>query len=1062
MAKIDIQSFLEECSISSQKAYDAFKNLLHENYEKDSIKETHDFLFLLFNYVENLENNEKFEDKYHFNFKKIIVRGKNEEIKLLQFPSIFSPEEWSFTFYEGLSRFPSSYFSGKKIVELGCGNGWICISLALNTDLDFIYGLDINPKAITCAKINLALNAFNDEGEEIKTYSGKGLWESLFFGESDLLAYCRENHIELDRIIGCIPQVLSPDPEKLIKNITEHSTDEQLYDLSNYCSVKGHVEDEFGLGLIATAIEESLQCLKAGGTVVMNLGGRPGAQILEGLFKRRGFLVNKIWSTKVIQAEDTDIQALVEIEKRTGHKFEFFMGLDAREPINAQTAEAYVKQGGVITHSLSVYEAWLEKRKEVQNIFEFLQGDEFKETRQLMDLHSNEHEVFEERVDFLSKLSNLLTGPGVLPYEKTQGKKELRENLSRFLRSYYRVPLSKEKILISPSRNEIINNVLLLFRPQTVLVDEELFDQNSQIQKMKNYYNWDINSYACPRRIGLVKELVEKLRPQLLVSFLNPSENEFEENVEQLFKVTAEYGTRLILDISDYFDISSQPQKNAVLFYLKEKPLPQHVIINCDLVKNKVYENLQLCFSLTENELLMEHLNAAAELSYSRAPFLTQYYYEVLLNGLLSFRLSEDKVIERPSSKKEDLPKNFDGLSAEAIGMLNHPSMVRERLPMDESTVRLDYGENSLPMATDLKVGIYESFVRSPHVEDESNPKEEIDKFLEENYGLLKGDEGQMIFASGVAPLFHSLARICALKNECLIFPQGTYGEFVACAQFVGARFEVCPTEEKQSFKLTPEVLNKVLKDKKGAWVFLNLPIVNPTGAFYSEKEFIELVKVIKSHKAKLVMDTIFSGLEFDSTLKKQKIGNLLGKDLDWVFMGGVSKLYAAGGLRFGFALCSSSDLAFYFEQINTFKPHFTCLYTARKIYKNFNEGNPSLLKFLAEQRSLLKKRSEILTSTLEKSGWSVLHSSGGLFLVAAPKSYFGKTVSIDDKGISKNYVLDSKNFYEVFFFSTGVLINGSEWTGIPNYCRFVLSVSEEEFKKGLEAIKSFRTMIGN
>ena len=35
-------------------------------------------------------------------------------------------------------------------------------------------------------------------------------------------------------MIGCIPQVLSPDPEKLIQNISEHSSDEQLYDLSNY------------------------------------------------------------------------------------------------------------------------------------------------------------------------------------------------------------------------------------------------------------------------------------------------------------------------------------------------------------------------------------------------------------------------------------------------------------------------------------------------------------------------------------------------------------------------------------------------------------------------------------------------------------------------------------------------------------------------------------------------------------------------------------------------------------------------------------------------------------
>ena len=361
MALFTIQNFLEECELSSQKAYEAFKGILYAENEKSHIQKTYECLHSLFEFYERVEDKDLFLKKYHFNFKTILLGGHREKLRLIQFPSIFSPEEWSFTFYEGLSRLPHSTFTGKKISELGCGNGWICLSLALNTDLDFIYGLDINPRAITCAKLNLAFNSFENKSTVAKTYSGKSLWESVLFEESDLLSYIREKDISLDKVIGCIPQVLSPDPEKLIQNISEHSSDEQLYDLSNYCSIKGHVEDEFGLGLIASALEESLQILKAGGSVIMNLGGRPGTTILEELFKRRGFSVNKLWSTKVLQAEDTDIKVLVEIEKRTGHKFEFFMGLDAREPINAQTAEIFSKNGGRIAHSLSVYEATLPK-----------------------------------------------------------------------------------------------------------------------------------------------------------------------------------------------------------------------------------------------------------------------------------------------------------------------------------------------------------------------------------------------------------------------------------------------------------------------------------------------------------------------------------------------------------------------------------------------------------------------------------------------------------------------------------------------------------------------------
>lgn len=45
-------------------------------------------------------------------------------------PSIFFPEDWSFTFYEGLNRHQDSIFKDKTVAELGCGNGWITIAIA--------------------------------------------------------------------------------------------------------------------------------------------------------------------------------------------------------------------------------------------------------------------------------------------------------------------------------------------------------------------------------------------------------------------------------------------------------------------------------------------------------------------------------------------------------------------------------------------------------------------------------------------------------------------------------------------------------------------------------------------------------------------------------------------------------------------------------------------------------------------------------------------------------------------------------------------------------------------
>ena len=70
-----------------------------------------------------------------------------------------------------------------------------------------VYGLDINPRAIKVAWINLYLNAIDENGNYIYDREGKTLLDRVEFHESDLLAYCRFNNMQLDRIVGCIPQV---------------------------------------------------------------------------------------------------------------------------------------------------------------------------------------------------------------------------------------------------------------------------------------------------------------------------------------------------------------------------------------------------------------------------------------------------------------------------------------------------------------------------------------------------------------------------------------------------------------------------------------------------------------------------------------------------------------------------------------------------------------------------------------------------------------------------------------------------------------------------------------
>jgi len=72
-----------------------------------------------------------------------------------------------------------------------------------------VYGLDINPRAVKVSWINLYLNALDEKGQPIYDEEKKTLLDRVEFHESDLLSYCREHGIQLERIVGCIPQVFS-------------------------------------------------------------------------------------------------------------------------------------------------------------------------------------------------------------------------------------------------------------------------------------------------------------------------------------------------------------------------------------------------------------------------------------------------------------------------------------------------------------------------------------------------------------------------------------------------------------------------------------------------------------------------------------------------------------------------------------------------------------------------------------------------------------------------------------------------------------------------------------
>ncbi|XP_057977849.1 methionine S-methyltransferase [Malania oleifera] len=1085
-----MEEFLKQCEQSGDAAYGAFRSLLERLEDPSSRTHARVFLSRLHRRFSSDDSSDHCLRTYHFQIQDIFLEQyegyqRRKKLTMMIIPSIFFPEDWSFTFYEGLNRHPDSIFKDKTVAELGCGNGWISIALAEKWSPLKVYGLDINPRAVKISWINLFFNALDDDGQPIYDGEKKTLLDRVEFHESDLLAYCRDNNIKLERIVGCIPQILNPNPDAMSKIITENASEEFLHSLSNYCALQGFVEDQFGLGLIARAVEEGIAVIQPMGIMIFNMGGRPGQAVCKRLFERRGFRVTKLWQTKVIQAGDTDISALVEIEKNSPHRFEFFMGLVADQPICARTAWAYGKAGGRISHALSVYSCQLRQPNQVKTIFEFLKNG-FQDISSSLDLSFDDDSVADEKIPFLAHFASVLKESSFFPYEPPAGSKQFRNLISGFMKTYHHIPLDADNVVVFPSRAAAIENALRLFSPRLAVVDEHLTQhlprqwltsltiENSETDNSPEDV---LTVIEAPRQSDLIIELIKKLKPQVVVTGMAHFEAVTSSAFEHLLDTTRETGSRLFLDISDHFELSSLPGSNGVLKYLAGTTLPSHAAIICGLLRNRVYSDLEVAFVISEEESIFKSLSKTVELLEGSTALISQYYYGRLFHELLAFQLAD----RHPPSKREcEKAKSVEmiGFATSAISVLNKAELSISDAK-NSSLIHMDVDQCFLPIPSPVKAAIFESFARQNVTESETDVTAIFKQFVKSNYGFPTNGSTKFIYADRSLALFNKLVLCCIQEGGTLCFPAGSPGNYVSAAKFLKANVVNIPTRSEVGFKLTQKILTGVFETVNKPWLYICGPTINPTGLLYSSEEIENILSICAKFGAKVVIDTSFSGLELDfngwggwdleGSLAKL---NSSGKSSFCVsLLGGLSLKMLTGGLAFGFLALDPllADAFYSFPGLS--KPHSTVKYGIKKLLGLMEQKAGGLLDEIAEQKKILGSRVKRLKEVMESCGWDVLEASAGVSLVAKPSAYIGKTVklkhSLQDGCITENDAayevkLDDSNIRNAIILATGLCINSGAWTGIPGYCRFTIALEDSEFERALDCIVKFKNAISN
>ncbi len=90
-------------------------------------------------------------------------------------------------------------------------------------------------------------------------------------------------------------------------------------------------------------------------------------------------------------------------------------------------------------------------------------------------------------------------------------------------------------------------------------------------------------------------------------------------------------------------------------------------------------------------------------------------------------------------------------------------------------------------------------------------------------------------------------------------------------------------------------------------------------------------------------------------------------------------------------------------------KYYFSFVTQTVKTYNGdrLTKDNELLTEHQESQRQLLQTRAKQLTEVLQRSGWKPIMPQGGLFLVAKPDAFLGKTVSYEQDGLKQETVID-------------------------------------------------------
>lgn len=311
--------------------------------------------------------------------------------------------------------------------------------------------------------------------------------------------------------------------------------------------------------------------------------------------------------------------------------------------------------------------------------------------------------------------------------------------------------------------------------------------------------------------------------------------------------------------------------------------------------------------------------------------------------------------------------------------------------------------------------------------------REAICDYYKRRFNIDYDPEENCIVTVGGSEAIDIVLRTILKPGDEVILPTPAYVAYAAIIEMAGGKVVELELEEKDQFKLKPEVLQKYISDKTKA-IILNFP-GNPTGGIMTREDYAKIVPILKEHRIFAITDEIYAELTYEgkhvSLAEFEEIKDRV------IVINGFSKAYSMTGYRIGYILAHKDliDMILKIHQYTIMCASTPCQFAG--IEAAFN-GDPDI----EEMYNSFKQRRNYIVKELNRIGLKT-HMPEGAFYVFP---------SIKVTGLSSEEfcekLLDEENL---------ALVPGNAFGDAgEGYVRISYAYSLDEIKKAIEKLEHF------